>query len=199
MPCSPCSKTCIWLCFEGSSVLSLLVENGEYRYSSRSRIFSEPGTVDFGTEMTRNVSGTMQFHTASRSGGTLTDVYYAGCSDDDFEVCLAGIRGLGLKVSRLPECRAFRALPNGERLDDWLGCAETLIRTVLRANKELDLLRSYRRLSRGSKGQTGLLHSLCVPADEQQPEPQDRRHQRLAERSDRDRAVQRGCRKAAAQ
>ena len=34
--------------------------------------------------MTRNVSGTMQFHTASRSGGTLTDVYYAGCSDDDF-------------------------------------------------------------------------------------------------------------------
>lgn len=156
-------KTCIWLCFEGSSVLSLLVENGEYRYSSRSRIFSEPGTVDFGTEMTRNVSGTMQFHTASRAGGTLTDVYYAGCSDDDFEVCLAGIRGLGLKVSRLPECRAFRALPNGERLDDWLGCAETLIRTVLRANKELDLLRSYRRLSHGSKGQTGLLHSFYTP------------------------------------
>ena len=156
-------KTCIWLCFEGSSVLSLLVENGEYRYSSRSRIFSEPGTVDFGTEMTMDVSGTMHFHTASRSGGTLTDVYYAGCSDDDFEVCLAGIRGLGLKVSRLPECRAFRALPNGERLDDWLGCAEALIRTVLRANKELDLLRSYRRLSRGSKGQTGLLHSFYTP------------------------------------
>ena len=156
-------KTCIWLCFEGSSVLSLLVENGEYRYSSRSRIFSEPGTVDFGTEMTRDVSGTMQFHTASRSGGTLTDVYYAGCSDDDFEVCLAGIRGLGLKVSRLPECRVFRALPNGERLSDWLGCAEALIRTVLRANKELDLLRSYRRLSRGSKGQTGLLHSFYTP------------------------------------
>ena len=156
-------KTCIWLCFEGSSVLSLLVENGEYRYSSRSRIFSEPGTVDFGTEMTRDVSGTMQFHTASRSGGTLTDVYYAGCSDDDFEVCLAGIRGLGLEVSRLPECRVFRALPNSERLSDWLGCAETLIRTVLRANKELDLLRSYRRLSRGSKGQTGLLHSFYTP------------------------------------
>ncbi len=121
-------KTCICLCFEGSSVLSLLVENGEYRYSSRSRIFSEPGTVDFGTEMTRNVSGTVQFHTASRAGGTLTDVYYAGCSDDDFEVCLAGIRGLGLQVSRLPECPAFRALPNGERLSDWLGCAEVLIR-----------------------------------------------------------------------
>ncbi len=121
-------RTCIWLCFEGSSVLSMLVENGEYRYASRSRIFSEPGTVDFGTEMTRNVSGTVQFHTASRAGGTLTDVYYAGCSDDDFEVCLAGIRGLGLEVGRLPDCSAFRELPNGEQLGDWLGCADILIR-----------------------------------------------------------------------
>lgn len=122
------SMTFVCLCFEGSSVLSLLVENGAYRYSSRSRVFSEPGTLDFGTEMTRSVSGTMQFHTANRPASPLTDVYYAGCPDDDFEVCLAGIRGLGLRVSRLPECPAFRALPNGERLSDWLGCAEALIR-----------------------------------------------------------------------
>lgn len=116
------------LCFEGSSVLSLLVENGAYRYSSRSRVFSEPGTLDFGTEMTRSVSGTMQFHTTGRPASPLTDVFYAGCPDDDFEVCLAGIRELGLRVSRLPECPAFRTLPNGERLSDWLGCAEALIR-----------------------------------------------------------------------
>lgn len=122
------SMTFVCLCFEGSSVLSLLVENGAYRYSSRSRVFSEPGTLDFGTEMTRSVSGTMQFHTTGRPASPLTDVFYAGCPDDDFEVCLAGIRELGLRVNRLPECPAFRALPNGERLSDWLGCAEALIR-----------------------------------------------------------------------
>lgn len=122
------SGTFVCLCFEGSSVLSLLVENGAYRYSSRSRVFSEPGTLDFGTEMTRSVSGTMQFHAANRPASPLTDVYYAGCPDDDFEVCLAGIRELGLRVSRLPECPAFRTLPNGERLSDWLGCAEAMIR-----------------------------------------------------------------------
>lgn len=122
------SMTFVCLCFEGSSVLSLLVENGAYRYSSRSRIFSEPGTLDFGTEITRSVSGTMQFHTTGRPASPLTDVFYAGCPDDDFEVCLTGIRELGLRVSRLPECPAFRALPNGERLSDWLGCAEALIR-----------------------------------------------------------------------
>lgn len=122
------SMTFVCLCFEGSSVLSLLVENGAYRYSSRSRVFSEPGTLDFGTEITRSVSGTMQFHTTGRPASPLTDVFYTGCPDDDFEVCLAGIRGLGLRVSRLPECPAFRTLPNGERLSDWLGCAEALIR-----------------------------------------------------------------------
>ena len=122
------SMTFVCLCFEGSSVLSLLVENGAYRYSSRSRVFSEPGTLHFGTEITRSVSGTMQFHTTGRPASPLTDVFYAGCPDDDFEVCLAGIRELGLRVSRLPECPAFRALPNGERLSDWLGCAEALIR-----------------------------------------------------------------------
>lgn len=122
------TMTFVCLCFEGSSVLSLLVENGAYRYSSRSRVFSEPGTLDFGTEITRSVSGTMQFHTTGRPASPLTDVFYAGCPDDDFEVCLAGIRGLGLRVSRLPECPAFRTLPNGERLSDWLGCAEALIR-----------------------------------------------------------------------
>lgn len=122
------SMTFVCLCFEGSSVLSLLVENGAYRYSSRSRVFSEPGTLDFGTEMTRSVSGTMQFHTTGRPASPLTDVFYAGCPDDDFEVCLAGIRELGLRVSRLPECPAFRTLPNGERLSDWLSCAEALIR-----------------------------------------------------------------------
>lgn len=122
------TMTFVCLCFEGSSVLSLLVENGAYRYSSRSRVFSEPGTLDFGTEITRSVSGTMQFHTTGRPASPLTDVFYAGCPDDDFEVCLAGIRELGLRVSRLPECPAFRTLPNGERLSDWLGCAEALIR-----------------------------------------------------------------------
>lgn len=122
------TMTFICLCFEGSSVLSLLVENGAYRYSSRSRVFSEPGTLDFGTEITRSVSGTMQFHTTGRPASPLTDVFYAGCPDDDFEVCLAGIRELGLRVNRLPECPAFRTLPNGERLSDWLGCAEALIR-----------------------------------------------------------------------
>ena len=86
------SMTFVCLCFEGSSVLSLLVENGAYRYSSRSRVFSEPGTLDFGTEMTRSVSGTMQFHTTGRPAspltvnGTIPDLIYNDDTANTFDL-----------------------------------------------------------------------------------------------------------------
>lgn len=35
---------------------------------------------------------------------------------------------------------------------------------MIRANKELDLLRSYRRLMRGEKGRSDLLHHFLTPA-----------------------------------
>ena len=35
---------------------------------------------------------------------------------------------------------------------------------MIHANKELDLLRSYRRLMRGEKGRFGLLHHFLTPA-----------------------------------
>ncbi len=121
-------QTCIWLCFEESSVLSILVVNGEYRYSGYSRVFSEPGTVDFATEITRNVSGTLQFHSADRSEYAIQTVYYAGCSDDDFAVCTPELENLGLSAQPLPNCPRFRAAPEGVRLSDWLDCVGALLR-----------------------------------------------------------------------
>ena len=35
---------------------------------------------------------------------------------------------------------------------------------MIHAKKELDLLRSYRRLMRGEKGRSGLLHHFLTPA-----------------------------------
>ena len=121
-------QTCIWLCFEESSVLSILVVNGEYRCSGHSRVFSEPGTVDFATEITRNVSGTLQFHSAARSEHAIQTVYYAGCSDDDFAVCTPELENLGLSAQPLPNCPQFRAAPEGVRLSDWLDCVGALLR-----------------------------------------------------------------------
>lgn len=133
--------SCIWLLFEESSVLSLLIEEGRCSYATRSRVFSEPGTVDFGTEITRNVSGTLQFQAANRSGHTAQRVFYAGCPDDVFEVCQAGIEGLGLAAAPLPGRKLVSDLPGEQKLADWLDCVSGLV-TVKR---DMDLYRPYRK------------------------------------------------------
>ena len=74
-------QTAIYLLFEENSVTSILYRDGVYHYSTRSRIFSERGTLDFGTEIVRNISGIQQFYSTQRDASPITDVYYAGCAN----------------------------------------------------------------------------------------------------------------------
>ena len=92
-------KTAIFLFFEENSVTSILCKKGIYHYSTRSRIFSEPGTIDFGTEIVRNISGILQFYSGSKENDPITDVYYAGCETEDFEAATEGLENLNLHVS----------------------------------------------------------------------------------------------------
>ena len=121
-------KTCIWLLFERGSVLSLLVEAGAYRYSGRTQIFSEAGTLDFAAEVARNVSGTVQFHTASRSEHVIDTVYYAGCDDGDFAACAPELAAMGLRSEPLPTPECLRSLPGRARMGDWIDCVSALLR-----------------------------------------------------------------------
>lgn len=114
---------CILLSFEGSSLFSLLVENGVYRYAGWSHLLSEPGTLDFGVEVARKVSGAMQFQAAAHFASPVAGLYYAGCTEEDFEVCAPRIQELGLWVDKMPECKAFRRFPKGMQLADWMSCA----------------------------------------------------------------------------
>lgn len=136
------SKACVWLCFEGASVQSLLWENGVYRYAGRSRIFSEPGTVDFGTEVTRNVSGTLQFQSARR-GEAITDVYWVGCDRDNFSVCMPGLENMGLRAAALPAPDGLR-LPGGKVFSDY---ADGIGALMTAKQERYDLLAAARRFS----------------------------------------------------
>lgn len=118
------NKTAIFLFFEDSGVTSILYKNGVYLYSTRSRIFSERGTLDFGTEIVRNISGIVQFYATTTSGIPITDIYYAGCMEDDFEVCLNGIHMMNLQAALLQVDAVYEAQGNPE---DWLVCAGALV------------------------------------------------------------------------
>ena len=118
------NKTAIFLIFEESSVTSILFKEGTYLYSTRSRIFSERGTVNFGTEIVRNISGIMQFYATTKSATPITEVYYAGCMDDDFEVSIEGIENMNLQVYPMVIDTPFEA--EGEP-GDWLSCIGAMI------------------------------------------------------------------------
>ena len=112
---------------------SILYKNGVYLYSTRSRIFSERGTLDFGTEIVRNISGILQFYSTTKSDVPITKVFYAGCSTDDFEVSEDGIHAMNLEVEPLDA--EFDFAPP-ENVDDWLICIGAMIST---RQKEINL------------------------------------------------------------
>jgi len=126
-------KTAIYLLFEENSVTSLLYRDGVYLYSTKSRIFSERGTLDFGTEIVRLISGILQFYATTKSDIPITDVYYAGCQADDFEVSVEGIHNMQLEAHPLKIDLNFTAEGNAE---DWLACIGALTKEKV---KEINL------------------------------------------------------------
>lgn len=121
------SETCLWLIFDGSTVMSFLARQGAYHYSGSSRISAPAGTEGFAAELTRIVSGTMRFHHSDFPADPIPRLYYAGCTQAAFAPCLAPLQALGLSVQPLPPCRRLN-LPRGEDIGNWLSCAGSFLR-----------------------------------------------------------------------
>lgn len=134
-------RTAIFLFFEEEGLTSILIENGQYKYSGRNRLFAEPGTLDFGTEIIRNVSGILQFQMASKSEAVITDLYYAGCQKGDFEVSLEGLAALNLTVHPFGELAGVR-MPSGEQTSDWLLCIGAMMYGI-RGRRSMNLATAY--------------------------------------------------------
>lgn len=130
-------KTAIFLIFEENSVTSILYQEGVYLYSTRSRIFSERGTVNFGTEIVRSISGILQFYATTNSVVPITDVYYAGCMEDDFEVSTEGIRNMNMQVAPM---QVDVPIASGQKAEDWLTCVGAMMTDK---KKEINLYQSF--------------------------------------------------------
>lgn len=153
------NEVAICLFFENGNVTSVLCENGEYKYSSRSRLFSEPGTLDFGTEIVRNISGILQFWATGKNETQITKVYYAGCPTEDFEVSIDGIRNLNLEVG---EMKAGGISVNGGSVGDWAGCLGALIKEG-RKDKNIDFFEIERALIKAEENKPSPWRHVLFP------------------------------------
>lgn len=156
------NSTSIYIFFEESSMVSVLCQNGRYLYSGRSRLFSEQGTLDFGTEIVRSISGILQFYASEKREIPITDVYYAGCPEEDFEVSMEGIKNLNLQAAPMRMSRRIQ-MPGNESAVDWISCIGAMIRYGKR-EKRIDLYQASRKLAGKGEVQEGMWRHLALPA-----------------------------------
>ena len=119
-------KTFVLLQFDDDTISACLFVQGQYTYSTRSRLFNPRGSAESGTEIAQKRSGLIQFHTTSKSEHRIETVCFAGSTADDLAVCRPGCEALGLEVARFPDSPTVR-LPSGTALADVLYAAGNLI------------------------------------------------------------------------
>lgn len=118
--------TFVVLQFDDDTISACLFVQGQYTYSTRSRLFNPRGTAESGTEISQKLSGLIQFHIASKSEHQIDTVYFAGADAKDFTVCRPGCEALALKVEQFPDSPTV-SLPKGTALADVLYAAGNLI------------------------------------------------------------------------
>ena len=118
--------TFVVLQFDDDTISACLFVQGQYTYSTRSRLFNPRGTAESGTDIAQKLSGLIQFHIASKSEHQIDTVYFAGADAKDFTVCRPGCEALALKVEQFPDSPTV-SLPKGTALADVLYAAGNLI------------------------------------------------------------------------
>ena len=119
-------KSFVVLQFDGDSLIAGLYENGQYKYSTRSRLFNPRGTEASGTEIGQKLSGLVQFQTAAKSEHPIKAVYFGGSTAADMAACTPACRALQLEAALYPETPNVK-LPEGVRLADIALAAGNLI------------------------------------------------------------------------
>ena len=112
--------------FDGDSLIAGLYEEGQYKYSTRSRLFNPRGTEASGAEIGQKLSGLIQFQTAAKSEHPITAVYFGGSTPADLAACAPACQTLRLDAAEYPETVNVK-LPEGVKLADVALAAGNLI------------------------------------------------------------------------
>lgn len=109
-------KTGVVIIIDGDSLMSILFENGNYIFSSHTRLYSQHESVAFANDITKNIAGLQQFLASEKSEYIITDVYLAGFSKEDYDICEVSIDIPLIKLHDLDN--QYYALPTAIVYDD---------------------------------------------------------------------------------
>lgn len=91
-------ETCVVQFVDDMTLINVLLYQGLYVYSGRSRLFADPGTVDFSVEIARSVSNILQFAQAQNIPEKIKKVYIAGLSKEDLQIYADSVRQIDSQI-----------------------------------------------------------------------------------------------------
>ncbi len=96
-------KTYVIANLDGNNLSNTLFVDGDYNYSSRSRLLEEVGSEDSADEMYRIFSSLVQFNKSQKTGFDITDVFFTGDIPQNVSALSSELSSaLGVNVSEMP-------------------------------------------------------------------------------------------------
>lgn len=122
------NRSLIFLCFDETYLLWVLIEDGVCRRVSCTPLRKEPGSVHFAEEAAQSVLNSIRLRNARRIEKLRPPVYLAGCTDNVFQRCGASFHVSGFPVRAMPACERIRGIPKEKPIHNWLSCVGALLK-----------------------------------------------------------------------
>lgn len=138
-------NTCIIQIADGYNLESILWVEGKFIQSTSRRIFAEPETEEFNTEILRHTSSMLQFYQSMKRDTPLSMLYVCGVTPEQ----IANMQLLeesfetGVSIQALP-LAAGRSAEAGEKVGDYIYAYGTLIQGV----KDINLFQVYKKINK---------------------------------------------------
>lgn len=124
-------RTYIAQVYDDSLMMSFLIVNGKYYYSLGGRVFSEQGSSEFASEVSRETASMMKFHLTERIERKIESVYLFGFAKSTETALRESIASVtGITPSLLPASSAI-SLPSGKNIITAETCPEADIGSCL--------------------------------------------------------------------
>lgn len=91
--------SCVVMIVDGSTISSMFWVEREVVYATQRRVFSEPGTPQFGAELARQVSSIQQFAITQQIQHQIEKVFACGTTSEEFAIYRESVEEMGVDVA----------------------------------------------------------------------------------------------------
>lgn len=137
-------ETCVIMYVDNTSIASMLWSDDAMIHSMQNRVFSDPGSEQFGTEIARIISNLTQFASTQHLEQEIEAIYLGGVSAEELETYRQSVSQLGIEIPLKP--MEMGSLIKGtkntsENVSDYMYC----LGDMLRISKDINLVEQAKK------------------------------------------------------